>query len=453
MPILSFWHFYKGWVNGSADVDVSSDGGTTWSLLPGATWNTTSQGTPTGFVNVVLSLASYATPGNTNSNMRIRFHYNNPVWGYRWAIDNVKVTGSAVSNSIWSPNTSLYTDVNGVSLYDGVTPYASIYAKPSVTTVYTASVTSAQGCVRSQTVTVNVTPLAGGTASGNQTISCGASPANLTLTGYLPASTTNITGWQQSTSSTFPVGPTTTVVPGSANQAVLTSALMGPISATTYYRAIITGCNTVYSTFVTVTVASDVYTSGTWSLGSAPTSADAADISTGTLTISSDLSVCSLIIRAGANVVVNSGVTLSVENAVNVIVGGTLTINNNGSLLQGATTTTNSNTGNITSTNARHTAGTYRYDYTYWSSPVGSQSMTGICLLQLQQPLERQIFLFQDRCYSALWMGKHYLPDYFMNVGTWYIIRAPQLFSTGHTFSYSKRQCFYREFQIMGITV
>lgn len=81
----------------------------------------------------------------------------------------------------------------------------------------------------------------GGTASSNQTICSGIQPANITLTGY--AGTIQ---WQVSTNNS-----TYTNISG-ATSATLTSAQMGALTATRYYRAYLSG--SVYSTVVTVNV-------------------------------------------------------------------------------------------------------------------------------------------------------------------------------------------------------
>lgn len=413
---LSFWHYYRGFGNGSAKVEVSTDGGASWTTLPGATWTTANQGTMQGFVNVVISLAAYATPGNSNSNMRIRFKYVGN-WAWRWAIDNVKVTGSAVSNSVWSPNTDLYTDVNGTVPYNGVTPLASVYAKPSTTTVYTASVTSVASCVRTQSVTVNVTNLSGGTVSADQTLTCGSLPAPITVSGFIPAGAGSITGWQQAFNTTFTGA---TIVPGSAGQTTITP---GPVGTTTYYRAVILGCNTTYSPYVTVTVVgANTYNSGAWSLGSF-TPGDAVIVNAGTWTITADTNLCSLQVRNGANVVVNSGVTLTVDNAVNVVGTGTLTFNNDASLLQDPLTTTNLNTGNIIY--KRNSRTVHKFDYTYWSSPVGLQLMANM-FTPAQQPLSDKYFWFNTTSYQWTQVAVPSLTP--MDIGKGYIIRGPQSF-------------------------
>ncbi|MBL0359341.1 MAG: hypothetical protein IPP72_21870 [Chitinophagaceae bacterium] len=63
----------------------------------------------------------------------------------------------ASTPAIWTPGATLFTDAGAVTPYDGVTPRLDIYAKPAVTTTYTAVSTNA-GCSSvptSSTVTVN----------------------------------------------------------------------------------------------------------------------------------------------------------------------------------------------------------------------------------------------------------------------------------------------------------
>lgn len=370
---LSFWHYYKQFSNGSAKVEISTSGGApgTWVTLPGATWTTTSQGSATNFVNVVLNLSAYAFPGNTNSNVKIRFIYVSN-YGYRWAIDNVKITGSSSATVVWSPVTDLYQDSGLTIPYVANTPLATVYTKTSSTITYTASAATltVPVCTTSTNVTITVIPLSGGTAVGNQSVNCGNMlSSNITLSGYIPASLANITRWEYSNDSTFPVSGTFTI-PGSANVDTITPAMMGLISGTTYVRAVITGCNVAYSTYATITVASVTWNGSAWSPG-APTSSDRVIIN-GNLTISADMSVCSMQILSG-NVVVNSGVTLTVDNALNVVTPGTMTFLNSASLMQSPTATTNSNTvtGPALSTfRYQRSTNMRKYDFTYWSSPT-----------------------------------------------------------------------------------
>ena len=94
------------------------------------------------------------------------------------------------------------------------------------------------------TKTINQNAI-GGTASSNQTICSGTSPSNLSLFGY----TGNIQ-WQVSTNLTTWSNIT------SATSATLTSAQMGTLTATRYYRAYVTNsnCLTSYSNTITISI-------------------------------------------------------------------------------------------------------------------------------------------------------------------------------------------------------
>lgn len=421
---LSFWHYYKQFSNGSAKVEISTAGGApgTWVTLPGATWTTTSQGSATNFVNVVLNLSTYAFPGNTNSNVKIRFIYVSN-YGYRWAIDNVKITGSSSATVVWSPITELYQDSALTTPYVANTPLATVYTKASSTITYTASAAtlSVPVCTTSTNVTVTVTPLNGGTAVGNQAVSCGnLLSSNITLSGYIPASLTNITRWEYSSDSTFPLA-TTFTISGSANVDTITPAMMGVISGTTYIRAVITGCNVAYSNTITVTVPSVSWNGSAWS-PAPPTSSDRVTIN-GNLTISSDLSVCSMQILSG-NVVVNSGVTLTVDNALNVTSPGTITFNNSATLMQSATATANNNTvAGPALTTFRYLRNTFmrKFDYTYWSSPTAN-----VTLFNLSQQTQSDKYLrFDSNLYN--WVSVNAVAT-IMAPGQGYAVRGPNTF-------------------------
>jgi len=419
---LSFWHYYKAWSNGSAKVEISTDGGGAWTTLPGGTWTTVSTGTATGFVNVVINLGAYATPGNTNSNVKIRFKYVSN-YGYRWCIDNVQVTGSSSSNTKWTSTGvgDMFTDAAGAIPYANQ-PLQIIYVRPTANRTYTATATTASpaSCPATKNIAVGFTALAGGTATGNQTVSCGSPASDISVAGYLPSLAANILGWESALNPTFTGPGYVALIPGSVGLSTLTSALIGTVSTTTYYRAIISGCNTVRSTTVTITVATNTYSAGAWSFGTDPTIGDAAIIN-GPFIITSDLSMCSLQVASGA-VVVNSGVTLRVENALNVT-GGSLTFNDGASLVQGAATTTNSNSGNIIY--KRNSRPARKFDYTYWSSPVGLQTMSGIFTAG-QQPLSDKYFWFNATTYNWTQIATPSITP--MDIGKGYIIRAPQSF-------------------------
>eukprot|EP01035_Chromulina_nebulosa_P021671 gene21671-28043_t len=370
---LSFWHYYKGYGNGSAVVEISVNGAA-YTALPSATWTTVTQGAPAGFVNVVLPLSAYAFTGNANNNVKIRFKYvANFAW--RWCIDNVKVTGSSPAQTVWSPNTQLYTNSTGATAYNGTDQRATIWTKPTAAITYTATVTTPGPafCPTTKTVTVAFVALVAGTATGDQTISCGSLPTlNLAVTGYTPT----VARWESANNAAF-TGFIT--VPGSTGLATLTPAVLGIVSTKTYYRAVIVGCNTVYSNTVIIDItAPNTWDGSTWS-GGAPTSSDAIVID-GDLTIGSDLSVCSMKVMAARNVSVSAGVTLTVENAVDIAPTALVTFEDTASLLQGSTTTANTNSGYI---KYKKSITIREMDYTYWSTPVNPQTLFNLSNLTL----------------------------------------------------------------------
>ena len=119
-----------------------------------------------------------------------------------------------------------------------------------------------------------------------------------------------------------------------------------------------------------VIIDSTTWNGTAWSNG-LPASGKGAII-TGNLTISANLTACSLTVNNNAVVTVNSSVNLDIYGDVNVSTGSSLTFENNSNLVQ--TKTTNGNSGTISI--KRNSSALFRLDYTMWSSPVtGSQTL------------------------------------------------------------------------------
>ncbi len=95
---LQFRTFFRPYENSTADVDVSIDGGTTWTNV----WRTTTQAS--GLVTVNLS-----EQAANQSNVRLRFRYYNATWAWYWQIDDVAVTGLSAP----AAPTNLNAIVNG----------------------------------------------------------------------------------------------------------------------------------------------------------------------------------------------------------------------------------------------------------------------------------------------------------------------------------------------------
>ena len=325
--VLNFWHYYKA-LGGSAEVQISTNGGSSYATLPGAVYTTT-QGSGTSFNNVNLNLTAYI--GQTN--LRIKFKYINAPYAWWWAIDNVKVSGASSSTVVWSPTAGLYTDAAATVPYTG-TPALVVYAKPTISTVYSASAASG-GCTRtSNTATINVTSVV-----------------------WNGASWSNVTGPTSSIGADFQ---------GDFTSATHASATLGNLSA----------CNVV------VTSGNVLFNRGTLTVQ------NTVNVSGGSLTFD-DVSYDVSLYQPNA-----------VANAVGVYSGG--------------------NSGNITF--RRTSKAMYKFDYTYWSSPVYPQN-----LLAVSPGSPTGLFL----SYNSTWQYIASPSTTTMAVGQGYAIRAPLTFNVG----------------------
>jgi len=158
---------------------------------------------------------------------------------------NITLTGNTGSIQ-WqvSMDNITFNNITGAT----ASPLTSAQMGSLTATRYYRAVVTSGVCpsVNSSVVTVTVSPTSqAGTVSGNQTICSGTSPANITLTGN-----TGTIQWQVSTDNI-----TFNNITG-ATASPLTSAQMGSLTATRYYRAVVKSgvCNSVNSSVVTVTV-------------------------------------------------------------------------------------------------------------------------------------------------------------------------------------------------------
>ncbi|MCF8202174.1 MAG: hypothetical protein K9J18_03715, partial [Crocinitomicaceae bacterium] len=88
---------------------------------------------------------------------------------------------TATTGAVWSPLTGLYADAAATTAALGTE--AAVYAKPLVSTVYTATVTDINGCTNTatSTITVNPNPVVELSTSANNV--CGGTSVTLTATG------------------------------------------------------------------------------------------------------------------------------------------------------------------------------------------------------------------------------------------------------------------------------
>lgn len=220
---LSFQHAYDYWPAGdvNVNVDVSTNGGTTWTPLNNFVGATI--GSKMSFVTQTFSLNSFLG----SSNVKLRFYYKS-TFGYYWAIDNVVITGvPAVVTPTWSPVTNLFTNSTLTTPYTAGTPANTVYVYPTTVStptafVYTATATFG-ACSASATSTVTVNPEPGAT-SGGLNVCVGTST---TLTNASSGGT-----WVSANPSIATVGSSTGVVTGVAVGTASISYVAGSSCAT-----------------------------------------------------------------------------------------------------------------------------------------------------------------------------------------------------------------------------
>lgn len=434
---LSFWHRYRD-LGGTAEVQITNDSdgvvnnGEVWTTLQ--TYNS-SIGGDSAFVNVLIDLSAYT--GQTN--LRIKFKYIDAPYAWWWAIDNFKITGSAPAQLTWTPVTGLWLDAAATTTpYTLGTPAGVVYAKLTNDQTYTATATALTPPFCDTSTTVSLTVTKAGTATGNQTLTCGDTTlaSNIVLTGYVPNVPATIVGWQMADNPAF-TSPTT--VPASAGKDILTPADVTGLSSTTYFRAMIQGCPTLFSNTITVTYPTVTW-NGAWNPG-LPTPTDNVTVLSGALVLSADLSVCTFKVNGGATVTVNPGVTLTVNGVVNVAATGALnflddsvTFTGAASLMQNPATTTNANISTATNVTYQRAIRTRKFDYTYWSSPLANTTLFNLA----PSTLSDKYIKFDSNAY--VWTFPNAVATV-MSPGIGYGIRGPQgssptVFSTSiHTFT------------------
>lgn len=406
---VSFYHHFRSWVNDDfIRVQVTTNGGATWTDLINFT---TTQGTPTNFVQAFLNLNPYV--GN---NIQIRFDYQSR-WGWGWAIDNFRVLGSASSSIVWTPATGLYTNAAATIPYVAGSGTNVVYAMPTSNTVYQATATAPGPtfCESTQTVSINVTPQVGGTLSGNQ-VSCEASSFTpIILTGHVG----NILRWEYADDAAFTSGVTTIA----NTSTTLTPAEFGTFQTIRYFRAVIGAgsCNPVYSTVSFVSNNATILTgTNTWSNGLPAINKKV--IIAGNYTATADFAACSIRVLTGATLTINSGVTVTVQNEF--VVDGpslpnTVVFQNGSSLLQN---TNAANSGSIRY--IRNSTPIIQFDYTYWSSPVANQVLNTFS----PTTLSNRFYIFNHTPTVYQWANVNSASV--MDAARGYIIRAPWTMST-----------------------
>ncbi len=153
---IDFKHYYSFYSGDSGDLQVSTDGGTTW-ITPAGGSTTSDIGTPAAFVDKTVDLSSYIN----QANLKIRFRYT-AQFADGWALDDVRVYGNKPlsPNFTWSGGVDAYTDAACTNAYTAGTTASTVYIKPTLTQLtantynIVANANLSNSCTTSGTITV-----------------------------------------------------------------------------------------------------------------------------------------------------------------------------------------------------------------------------------------------------------------------------------------------------------
>jgi hypothetical protein len=232
-------------------------------------------------------------------------------------------------------------------------------------------------------------------------------PHDIILAGY----SGNIIKWQSASNLLF----TNDLTDIPVTSPILTGNLAGPLSTTTYFRAVVQmeGCTVENTAPLTITISEPViYSNGTWS--STPNETTPVIISAN-LTLSANLKVCSCEVINGATLTIPAQKSLTLCTSLAVDAGAHVVVDNKGTLLQ--LDDAAENTGNVDF--KIHTTPMRQYDYNYWSAPVSAMT-----LLQLSPNTLFDKFYSFDATTNSWVM--HPNGAAVMQEGKGYIVRAPQ---------------------------
>lgn len=339
----------------------------------------------TYWADIAPTYYSYTWNISTTSSGQVLLYDTAPVAWFTSASGGTAIGTGSPFNPVGVPGSGLTTS----SVAGNYTFYAACPSNPT--------------CRKAVVVVVKPSPTV--TPPANASV-CANTIKALTVSG-----TANTYTWTSSVANTLYSDANATIlyVPGtSANTVYLKTGSTATITITGAQPA---SCSTIVTT--TQTVQSKIWNGTSW-VGGAPTATDGIIIN-GSGSAFGSLQGCSCTVTNGT-VVFNNGETLTILNDLSVI-GGTLTFENGASLVQLNTPASNTNTGNIT---YKRNTSMRKFDYTYWSSPVGSQSLFNLSPTTLP-----------DKYFSWNAIGYSWTPlssATFMDAAKGYIIRGPQAY-------------------------
>jgi hypothetical protein len=290
--------------------------------------------------------------------------------GYGSFCKNEAVTLAATPSGGNAPYT--YSWSNGLGTSDTATPLTDTVG----TTNYTVTVKDSNGITATDNNNVVVlTPSVGGSLSASQVLCSGSIADDITLSNHIGA----VAYWQSATDVGF-----TNPVNISNTTSVLGGMEIGPVTQTTYVRAVIQNgsCSEVFSAVTVIDLKSTTWNGSAWSNG-IPDSVTAVFI-TGNYSFAGNLNACTMKVSNNAAVVISSGYNVFLNGTLRVEPGSSFTLENNANLLQSSNA---ANYGNIVV--KRNSSAIRRQDYTLWSSPVEEQKLLAFSPLTVVSPTSR----------------------------------------------------------------
>jgi hypothetical protein len=351
--------------------------------------------------------ASYTNGNNTYSNTDLTINTGAGLCSLFGGVTASRTFNGVVRYQVNGTPTFTWTPSTGLSSASIANPSAS----PTGTTTYSVTNTF-NGCTslpESVVVTVNPRPTVTiPTAGGNI---CANAVVPVTSTGTASTFT-----WTSDVANTLFTDATATT-PYVAGSNATSIFVRTPTTATITVTATNTPSGCTESATVTFTVSTRNWNGALWTNPIGPpllnNGTENLVFLAGNFNSTGNLSACSCSVT-GANVTFNAGHTLSLVNGLTVS-SGSMTFNSGASLVQ---TNNVTNTGNIIY--RRDSTPSFRFDYTYWSSPVASQTLIGL------SPGTSSTGFFDYNPAIAFWQQSNSsLP---MEIGKGYLIRVPSSF-------------------------
>jgi len=349
------------------------------------------------WTQITISLNAYTGTGFTA--VRLKFTGTSDGIMSNIGIDDVLVAGGNSSTFVWSPAASL----SSATILNPV-------ANPTTDTTYTLTTAFGSGCSATSSVTVFVIPKPTVTITTAAATICANSIVAVTSSG-----TASTYSWTSSVANTL-FSDAIGSIPYVAGTNATSVYVKTPSTVTITLNGTFTPTGCIGTASVTFTVVPKTF-NGTFWIGGDPTNNGTENLvfPPGTYTSTGNLNACSCTV-SGGTVTINSGHTVTLQNGL-LVSSGSMTFNSGASLVQ---VNNVANSGNITY--KRDSTPCFKSDYTYWSSPVASQTLIGL------SPATSSTGFYDYDPAISYWQASNSSSP--MTIGKGYLIRVPDSFST-----------------------